>query len=172
MDSFLRWYINSALLLILIALFVLIFNSLGFVNNFVLFTFSGTAFLHAFVLKALSQSTYFSFLAKKVFFIFLSFPIIIHLIALFNAEVFASSYPLYFGGLLMQFWFLTVSKNKLIENKMANSTDRLILFLFSLFYTLLILLIWINPVDILFYELANYAFLPIILLGSWLILRD
>lgn len=67
MDSFLRWYINSALLLILIALFVLIFNSLGFVNNFVLFTFSGTAFLHAFVLKALSQSTYFSFLAKKYF---------------------------------------------------------------------------------------------------------
>lgn len=167
MDSYFRWYRNLTLLLMLLALFILIFNRIGFVNNFVLLTFGVTACLHAIVLKALYQSDDFSFLAKKVFLIFLSFPLIIHFVALFNAEVFASSYPLYFGGLLMQFWFVTVSKNKLL-----NSSNRLILFLFSLCYALLIFIMWINPIDSVFYELSNYAFIPIILLGSLLILKE
>lgn len=172
MDRFFRWYKYLTLLLIVISLVVLLFNSISFMNNFVLLTFGGTAFLHALVIKNLYRNDQFRFLAKKIFLVFLSFPLIIHLVALFNSAVFANSYPLYFGGLFLQFWFLTIEKNNLMDFGKNINRKRLFFLLFSISYILLILLILISPLDNVFYEIGNYAFLPIILFGSWLILKN
>lgn len=169
MQKLLKIYKLFALIFLLIGILILLFNPLHFINNFSLYLISITFLLHAMVIDALLKNKTYRLLVRKVFLVFLSFPLMVHLIALFNAEVFANSYPLYFGGIIFQFWFLIVEKNKLMSKDNLNLMKRILLFVFSLLFISLILLVLISPLDPIIYEIMSYVFLPIIFLGSWLI---